>query len=158
MENNVAVWNSHVHCYETPQIIKQIRVIVLHGNRGTVLRCYHSMTNLRSYPLWFSSTAGKEKEIICLSWSWRKRNNTGKSIYRRHQLEEMDHGMEYQFTHAVWSQGRGQFCWHMYPLRCRVSGPKKGCYTQSLGTPLPHEVQNSKSKRANLPGQRRIAR
>lgn len=125
MENNLAVWNSHVHRYETPQIIKQIRVIVLHGNRGTVLRCYRRMTDLRSYPLWFSSTPGKEKEIICLSWSWRKRNNTGNSISRRHQLEETDHGMKHQFTHAVWSQGRGQFCWHMYPLRCRVSGPKK---------------------------------
>lgn len=67
MENNLDVCDCHVRCYETPQIIKQIRVIVLHGNRGMVAGCYHWMTDLRSYPLRFSSTAAREKETICLS-------------------------------------------------------------------------------------------
>lgn len=127
MENNLDVCDCHAHCYETSQIIKQIRVIVLHGNRGMMARCYHWMTDLSSYPLWFSSTAAREKETICLSWSCRnkKKSNKGSHISRRHQLEEMDHRMKHQFTHAVCSQCWGQFCWHMCSPGCRVWRPNK---------------------------------
>ena len=73
MENNLEVWNSHVHCYETSWIIKQIRLSVLHGNRQMVVCCCHRTTAPRSYPLWFASTAVREKEMVCLSWSSRKK-------------------------------------------------------------------------------------
>lgn len=110
-------WNSHGHCYETSQIIK-IRVIVLQGNRGMVL--LHRMSDLRSHPPWFSSTAVREKEIFSLSWPCRKRKQR-KRHSRRHQWEEPDHRVNYHFTHAVCSHGRAWSCWQMCPLRYRVS-------------------------------------
>lgn len=155
MENNLDVWNSHVHCYETSQIIKQIRVIVLHGNRGMVLCCYHRMTDLRSYPLWFSSTAERQKEMVCLSWSCRKKTpptTTKETAFLG--------GTNWRRWITGWSvslliqpvlKAEASFADICAHVDAESQDQTKGCYTQNTWTCLPHEVQNSKSKRANLP-------
>lgn len=123
MEIHLDVWHSHVHSYETSPAIRE-RVIVLHGNRGMVLCCYYRMTDLRSYPLWFSSTAVRGKEMVSLSWSCRKRKAKetaflGGTNWKSWITEEVS-----VYSCRLFPRQRPFLLTNM-PLRCRVSGPNK---------------------------------
>lgn len=123
-------WNSHGHCYETSQIIK-VRVIVLQGNRGMVL--LHRMSDLRSHPPWFSSTAVREKEIFSLSWSCRKKKTAkevaflggtrGRSWITGWSIPSLIHC----------SRGTGCSCWQMCPLRYSLNAKQKAATLQTRG-------------------------